>query len=344
MRSATLALLTLFFTSFTAAEVRIMNIESESLRGNALGDSHSQRFAVYLPPGYENSPTRYPVIFLLHGIGDSFEVWTSAWQIPQMLDRLIAEKKIAPMIVVMPNARNRFGGGYYEDSPIAGGWGDLIAVEIVALVDKTFRTIAKADARGVAGHSMGGYGAIRFGMERPDVFRAVYALSPCCLDAVEDIGQGNVAAWKTFLTFRSREDADAALQRGDFYPAAILGFLSAVMPNANAPLGVDVPFREARRELLPVEPAFTQFRDRLPVRAAASHRDNLRKLRALYIDYGYSDQFAHIPVATASLSRALQDAAIPHVLDAYAGDHRQHVVQRLETIVFPMFSRVLARD
>lgn len=344
MRSATLALLTLLLASFAAAEVRTMNIDSQSLRGNALGDSPSQSFAVYLPPGYQNSTTRYPVIYLLHGIGDSFEVWTNAWKIPQMLDRLILEKRIAPMIVVMPNARNRYGGGYYEDSPVAGGWGDLIAVEMVALVDQTFRTIAKAEARGVAGHSMGGYGAIRFGMERPDVFRAVYALSPCCLDVVEDIGQGNVAAWKTFLTFKSREDADAALQRGDFYPAAILGFLSAVMPNANAPLGVEVPFREARRELLPVEPAFTRFRDRLPVRAAASHRDNLRKLSALYLDYGYSDQFAHIPVATASLSRTLQDAGVPHVLEAYAGDHRQQVVERLERIVFPMFSRVLARE
>ncbi|HYC61804.1 MAG TPA: alpha/beta hydrolase-fold protein [Thermoanaerobaculia bacterium] len=338
-----LIVLTVLLPLSVFADVRVLTLESSALAGNQFGDPTTQTFAVYVPPGYEASTARYPVVYLLHGIGDSFEVWTKAWKIPEMLDRLIAEKKIAPMIVVMPNSRSRFLGTYYEDSPVSGGWGSLVAVEIVGLVDRQFRTIATRESRGVTGHSMGGYGAIRFGMERPELFSAVYAMSPCCLDTVEDISWGNQQAWRTFLGFKTREDADAALQKGDFYPPAILSLLSAVSPDPKAPLGVEVPVRLDHGELTPIEPAFTNFRNQLPVRQVAQYRDNLRRLRALHIDYGFSDQFAHIPVASAALSRELIDHGVPHVLAVYDGDHRQRVVERMEKIVFPMFSEVLAK-
>jgi S-formylglutathione hydrolase FrmB len=344
MKRALLFLLVLFTSlSAFAADVRVMKLDSKALAGNLTGDPATQSLAVYLPPGYESSTARYPVVYLLHGIADNYEVWTGTWKIPQMLDRLIAAKKIEPMIVVMPNAGNRFLGSYYVNSPVTGRWSDFIADEMVKLVDGTYRTIAKPESRGVAGHSMGGYGAIRFGMERPDVFRSVYAMSPCCLDTVEDIGWGNYQSWMTFLGFKSYEDADAALQKGDFYPVAILALLLAHVPNVSAPLHADIPIRREGRELLPDDAALTRLRDALPMRTAASHRDNLRKLRAFHIDYGYSDQFAHIPVSTPAFSRVLAELRVPHVLDAYDGDHREHVVERLEKIVFPMFSAVLER-
>ena len=202
MRRLLFAAALLLAVHVNAADVRVMKIDSQALAGNQTGDPAEQQFAVYVPPGYETSKARYPVVYLLHGIADSYEVWTDAWKIPEQLDRLIAAKKVEPMIVVMPNARNRFLGSYYINSSVTGRWSDYIADDLVKLVDSAFRTIAKPESRGVAGHSMGGYGAIRFGMERPDVFRAVYAISPCCLDTVEDIGWGNIASWNTFLTFK----------------------------------------------------------------------------------------------------------------------------------------------
>jgi len=326
-----------------AADVRVMKIDSRALAGNLAGDPATQTFAVYLPPGYDSSTARYPVVYLLHGIADTNDTWIKDWKIPELLDRLITSKKIEPLIVVMPNARNRFLGSFYVNSPVTGRWSDFIADEIVKLVDGTYRTIAKPESRGVAGHSMGGYGAIRFGMERPDVFRAVYALSPCCLDTVEDIGWGNFTSWMTFLTFKSYADAEAELQKGNFYPMAIVGLLSSHLPNVDAPMHVDVPIRREGPELLPNNEAYNKLRDQLPVHSAPRYQDNLRKLRALYMDFGYSDQFAHIPVATPAFSRVLSELRVPHVLEAYDGDHRQHVVERLERIVFPMFSSVLSR-
>jgi S-formylglutathione hydrolase len=315
-----------------------VSIHSAALAGNLVGDSADQMFAVYLPPSYETSTKRYPVVFLLHGIGDTDDVWISHFKLAAVLDDLITSHAIKEMIVVMPNARNRFMGSYYANSPVTGRWEDFIAEEMVARVDHDFRTLATAESRGVAGLSMGGFGAIRLGMHRPDVFSVVYAMSSCCLDAIEDIGYGNSAAWNGVLQFRTYKDVDTAVKRGDFYPVAALGLLSALDPDVAAPLHVKVPLQQVGNELRPIEPDYTGFRDQFPLQQVSRFCDNLRKLRALAMDYGFNDEFAHIPPSTAAFSKALSDAHVPHLLDAYAGDHRQQVQERLATKVFPFLS------
>jgi S-formylglutathione hydrolase len=323
--------------------VRAVTLKSKALEGNLLGDPAEQRFAVYTPPGYESDNMRYPVIYLLHGIGDSYETWLKDFKVDDMLDRLIASKRIPPVIVVMPNAGNRFLGSYYLNSPVTGRWADYIANEIVATVDEKFLTIPNANSRAVIGHSMGGFGAIEFGMTRPDVFSVVYAMSPCCLDVVEDVGAGNVSAWTTAMRFKTYDDTDAALKNGDFYPVALTALLAATSPDPGAPLNVAFPLKRERGELLRVHPAYEKWLARFPVHAVASQRDNLLKLRLLALDFGYDDQFAHIPPSTLAFSRALFEQRIPHRLDTYDGDHRQKVAERMEKIVFPVVAGALDR-
>jgi S-formylglutathione hydrolase FrmB len=249
------------------------------------------------------------------------------------------------MIVVMPNGRNRFLGSYYTNSPVTGRWEDFIAEEIVARVDHDFRTRATPLSRGVAGYSMGGFGAIRLAMHRPDVFSVIYAISPCCLDAAEDIGYGNFAAWNNLLHLKSYDDADAAVQRGDFYQVAVLGLLAAIDPNPDSPpLYVNIPVVQQHSELRPLEPDYNYFRQQFPLQQVPKYRSNLARLRALAIDYGFEDQFAHIPVATAAFSKALNDAHVPHVLTTYLGDHREAVQERLGRVVFPFMSKNLDGD
>ncbi|HUP45486.1 MAG TPA: alpha/beta fold hydrolase [Thermoanaerobaculia bacterium] len=326
-----------------SAEVRLLEIQSKALAANRTGDPAAQTLAVYLPPGYESSTSRYPVIYLLHGIGDTFETWTKHWKVPALLDRMIAKGTIAPLIVVMPNGRNRFGGGFYVNSPVAGGWQDYIAVEIVALVDGSFRTLAAPESRAVVGHSMGGFGAIRFGMDRSDVFGVVFAMSPCCLDAVEDIGAGNPGAWNTALQLKTFEDVDARMEERDFYAVALIGMMTSLFPDADGPLGTRMPFRRARGELVAVEPVYTEWRESFPIRDIEQRRDHLLRLRGLGIEYGFADQFSHIPAASAAFSRELTEHRIPHLLEAYGGDHREKVPERLERVVLPWVVARLAR-
>jgi S-formylglutathione hydrolase len=337
-----IVLLLLFLTmpgwAHLTGSIKQVSIHSAALEGNLTGDPADQTFAVYLPPSYQTSSKRYPVVFLLHGLGDTNDVWLHNFNVPATLDDLIASHAIKEMIVVMPNARNRLMGSFYANSPVTGRWEDFIADEVVARVDHDFRTLATAQSRAVAGHSMGGFGAIRLAMHRPDVFSVVYAMSPCCLDAVEDIGYGNSASWKGLLRFKSYDDADAAMKRGDFYPVAALAVLSAIDPDPAAPLHVKMPVKQTGDELLPSEPAYTQFRNQFPLQQVGQFRENLCKLRALAIDYGFNDEFAHIPPSTAAFSKALSDAHVPHLLDAYVGDHRQQVQERLASKVFPFLS------
>ena len=337
-----LLLLGLSATPLASAALETFTIHSAALAANLTGDSPDQTVTVYLPPSYSHSTTRrYPVVFLLHGLGDTSEVWAKYFHVVELLDDLMAHGAIAEMIVVMPNAKNRLLGSYYANSPVTGNWEDYIAQEVVARVDHDFRTLPKSSSRGLVGHSMGGFGAIRLAMHRPDVFAVVYAMSPCCLDMPWG---GEPAEWKGFLQLKTYDDADASVKRGEFYPVAALGLLSAVDPNPSAPLHVNIPVRIVGDTLVPIESAYTEFRERLPLQQIARYRDNLLKLRAFAFDYGFEDQFAHIPPATSAFSKALNDAHVPHTLETYTGDHREFVHDRLSGTVLPFLSRNLQHE
>jgi enterochelin esterase-like enzyme len=144
-------------------KARVIEIEvpAPALTGNLLETSDIQSAAVYLPPGYDEQPNRrYPVLYLLHGIFDNYGVWIENYDVPAILDRLILSREVPELIVIMPNGGNKYGGGYYRNSPVSGNWGDYVADDLVGFVDDNFRTLAGADSRALVGHSMGGYGAL----------------------------------------------------------------------------------------------------------------------------------------------------------------------------------------
>ncbi len=328
-----------------AAVGRVVEIEvpAPSLEGNLLGTATVQGAAVYLPPGYDRQPARrYPAIYLLHGIFDRYPVWIEHFRLPEILDRSIGRGAIPPLVVVMPNGGNRFGGGFYRNSTVAGNWGDFVADDLVGFVDREFRTLARRESRAVAGHSMGGYGAIHLTMTRPEVFSVAWAMSPCCLAAEGDFGFGN-DAWRRAYLFESPEEPPAALEAGDFYPVAALGVLAAFHPDpANPPFFVDFPFDLVRGEIVLDDEEYDRYLDALPLRRAAAARDALRSLAGLALDVGLGDQFLHIPTGTLALSRTLGELRIPHLLDVYDGDHRQRVSERLERVVLPWVAERLA--
>ena len=324
----------------TEGTIRYLKINSSALEGNLLGDPAEQEVAVYVPPGYDESgDRRYPVLYLLHGIGGGFTDWTRHWNLRGAMDAVVRSTQL-PFLVVMPNGGNRLGGGFYLDSPVSGKWETYLLRELIPRIDRDFRTTT---TRGVAGHSMGGFGALRLGMRHPDVFSSVYAISPCCLDLADDIGHGNTS-WKKALGFQSPADIVKSLQEGDFYPVAIYALASAISPNPDKPpFFVDLPMRHVRGELLPDDATYELWRASLPLAQLPAHRASLLRLRGLAMDYGTSDQFAHIITTTPAFSRELARLRIPHRLDVYEGDHRQKIPERLRTHVLPFFADAFAR-
>lgn len=142
----------------------------------ALGEAIN--YTVYLPAGYDRSTTRrYPVLYLLHGRGDSMDAWT---RVKADLDRLIATKQVPPVLAVLPDAPWNDGGSYYVDSAYTGGKPVETALthDLVAHVDATYRTSATRDGRLIGGYSMGGYGALRYALAHQDLFASALVLSP----------------------------------------------------------------------------------------------------------------------------------------------------------------------
>lgn len=325
-------------------DVRASTLRSVAVGRNLVDEPSDQKVLVFLPPSYEREPgRRFPVIYLLHGIGDDPEVWDRAWKLTALLDGSMRSGTLAEMIVVMPNGRSQFLGGYYLDSPVTGGWATFIKAELVGWVDSMYRTLARRESRAVVGLSMGGFGAIQMGMRASDVFSVVYAMSPCCLDFVEDAGYGNIAGWRGALTFRSLADVRAALGQGALYPVALYAFTAATLPSPNRPpLYVEWPVQERDGELLP-SPVWDRWRAEAPARQVSRFGANLRSLTALALEYGIDDQFAHIPPATTAFVRELAAARIPHRLEVFNGDHRNRFRERMASRVLPFVSEHLAR-
>ena len=143
-----------------------------------------RRMTVYTPAGYETSGKRYPVLYLLHGMGGDEEAWISLGRTAQILDNLIAQGKAKPMIVVMPN-----GNASQEAAPGESSRGmvpptmqlpktmegsyEQAFPEIVKFIDKNYRTIKSKSGRAIAGLSMGGFHSLHISKQYPDMFNYI---------------------------------------------------------------------------------------------------------------------------------------------------------------------------
>jgi len=150
----------------------------------------ARRMIVYTPPGYEESTTRYPVLYLLHGSGGDEEAWPTMGSANVIMDNLIAQGKANPMIVVMPNAYwNELAsldvaGPRTAPPPGVGGSSQefaphekAIVDDIVPFVEQHYRTLPGRENRALAGLSMGSGIAANVGLKRLDVFASVGIMS-----------------------------------------------------------------------------------------------------------------------------------------------------------------------
>jgi enterochelin esterase-like enzyme len=131
-------------------------------------------FAVYLPPDYVLSTRRYPVVYLLHGLGDDASGWIQFGEINMAADRAIAEREITPMIIVMPDAKATW---YINDYQNKVRYEDMLVQELIPHIDKIYRTRPDRQYRGISGLSMGGWGSLTLAMRHPGLFSACAAFS-----------------------------------------------------------------------------------------------------------------------------------------------------------------------
>lgn len=286
---------------------------------NSAGENPNRRITIYLPPGYENSDKRYPVIYYLHGFtwNDSLNI---SWaHIDELLDKGITTGKIKPTIIVMPDHYTLFRGSWYTNSSYTGKWADFTGIDLVNYIDQKYRTIPEKESRGVAGHSMGGQGAIKMGILFPDVFSCVYALSPATLDIVKEMGiKGD--AYKQITQIKTREELIEGWD--NFYENAIVAMGQAYTPNPKKPpFYADLPFRYENDSLIVENEILEIWKRKSVIGMVDDHIDDLQKLKALKLDWGRNEDNPHIPVTCKILSQKLENLGINHYAEEYIGDH-----------------------
>lgn len=334
-----------------AGRIVDITVAAPSLKGNLLRDPLEQKVIIYLPPSYDSSPAkRFPTLYLLHGFLGTNTVWTTkdhpGKPLQPMLDEVIKNGKIQEMIVVAPSAWNNYKGSFYTNSTVTGNWEDYIYRDLVQHIDANYRTLARSESRGIAGHSMGGYGAMTLAMKHPDVFSVVYALSPCCFGMEGDFSSDN-PAWLKTVRLTSPEQLGATPKSfDDFYQMAFVALAAAFSPNPQrGPLYVDFPYEERNGKIEKNETIFAKWQAKMPVYVVEENKANLLKLRGIFIDYGQKEEFPHIRMASQQFSKALSERSIPHVFEIYeGGTHGNKIRQRLETRLFQFFSETFIFD
>ena len=139
-----------------------------------------RRIDVYTPPGYESGKGAFPVLYLLHGSGDTEAGWTAIGRANLILDNLIAQGKAKPMIVVMPYGRARedvYLAPFATANTQPDAFANDLLNDVIPMVEKFYRISGKPEQRAIAGLSMGGGQALQIGLHNLDKFHAIGAFS-----------------------------------------------------------------------------------------------------------------------------------------------------------------------
>jgi S-formylglutathione hydrolase len=314
--------------------VERIKVHGKSLEGNLEGDSPDRDVSIYLPPSYgaAGNQRRYPVVYLLHGYLDNDINWFGPRHVFININAIAAADRAfasgaREMILVMPGAYTLYRGSMYSNSVTTGDWESYITGDLIAYIDSHYRTIADRASRGLAGHSMGGYGTIRLGMKHPEVFSSIYMLSVCCLTA--NINPRANAAAEAAKTPEEVTKGDRAIN-------TVFAQAAAWSPNPkNPPFFSDLPTKDGQ-----VQPAVVaRWAANAPLAMLDQYIPNLKKLKAIAMDVGDQDGLA---ASIKLFDEALTRYDIAHTFEVFSGDHMNHLEDRVEQKALPFFSNQLS--
>jgi enterochelin esterase family protein len=312
---------------------RVVNeiVDSEVLRGNALGDPTARRTTVWLPPSYDRQPDRrYPVIYWLAGFTGTGEMLFqgSPWQpgLGERLDRLTASGAMGEVIVVAPDCFTRLGGSQYLDSPATGRYETHMTGELIPYIDGRFRTRAVREARAVGGKSSGGYGALVLAMRHPTLFAAVACHSGDAyfdLAVIPDIAKvvrtlrkhGGVGGFLAHFAEAVSKSSD------DITTIMMLAMGACYSPDPARPAGIALPFDLETGEI--DDGVWQRWKawDPTEMVKVIPHATALAQLRLLFIDAGTRDEYG-LDLGARIFCRRLHELGIAFEHQEFDDGHR----------------------
>jgi S-formylglutathione hydrolase FrmB len=308
-----------------AGSVSRILVESQLLRGNLLGDPTTRAVDIYVPAG--ESGRGLPLLVDLVGItssGLSHTNWTGFREnVPERLDRLIGELHMPPVVVAFPDCFTRLGGNQYVNSAAMGAWEDFLLHEMLPAVETHFGCGGEG-RRGVFGKSSGGYGAITHALRHSDIWAAAACHSgdmafelcylpdmPAVLRSLASVENSIERWWTGFEAAKKSPD-------NSFKVMNILAMAASYDPDPTQFLGMRLPVTFDTCEIIAERWANWLLHD--PVEATDTQVNNLRRLKALYIDCGTNDQFNLLYGARRFMQR-LGASGIAHRYEEFPDNH-----------------------
>lgn len=295
--------------------------QSAVLRGNPLGDPYERPVWAYLPPGYDDDPSRrFPSVYVIQGLTGQLDMWRNRAafrkNFPELTDELFAGGGVTPCIVVWVDCWTSLGGSQFLDSPGTGRYHTYLCDEVVPWVDAHYRTLAASEHRGITGKSSGGYGAMVTPMLRPDLWGglATHAgdalFEACylpefreCVRALRDEYDGSYERF--WADFRSRpafsKESDGVLQNE---------WCMAACYSADEDGTVHLPFDQSTGQL--AAEVWERWLAWDPVRMVPTHAESLRTMKAIYIDAGKRDEY-FLDLGAEAFRRALEGIGVTDV-------------------------------
>jgi len=317
-----------------------IKIHGAALEGNLEGDAVDRDAIVFLPPSYEKNKKRhYPVVYALHGYSIGAEQWSHEIHVPQTVEGAFA-KGAREVIVVLPDSKTVYFGSMYSNSATTGDFENYIARDVVAYMDAHYRTIPNRQSRGLVGHSMGGYGASRIGMKHPEVFGALYIMSPCCMSPMAGGGPGPADQMKERAIASEKKVADAkspadlAAQSPGFAAAQYATAAAWAPDPKNPPLYFDLPTKDGA----PVPEIVAKFTANSPLAFVDQYIGNLKQYRAIAMDVGDQDG---LRFDATKLHTVFDNYGIANSFEIYSGTHVSAVADRFQNHVLPFFNKNL---
>jgi enterochelin esterase-like enzyme len=321
-------------------KVEHIKVHGTALEGNLEGDAVDRDVIVFLPPSYDKEKKRrYPVVYALHGYSIGAEQWTHEIHVPQTVEGAFA-KGSQEMIVVLPDSKTVYNGSMYSSSVTTGDFEKFVWHDVVAYIDGHYRTIANRESRGLVGHSMGGYGASRIGMKHPEVFGALYIMSPCCMSPMTGGGPGPADQMKERAiagekkAAAAKSPADLAAQSPGFAAAQYATAAAWAPDPKNPPLYFDLPTKDG----VPQPEIVAKYSANAPLAFVDQYIGNLKQYRAISMDVGDQDG---LRFDATKLHTILDNYGVANSFEIYSGTHVSAVADRFQNHVMPFFSKNL---
>jgi S-formylglutathione hydrolase FrmB len=308
-----------------AGSVSRVTIDSQVLKTNMLGDATLLVVDVYVPPGHDGKGL--PLLVDLAGFtgsGLSHTNWVGFREnVPERLDRLIGEKRMPPVVVAFPDCFTRLGGNQYVNSASLGAWEDFLLSEMLPAIETQFNCGGDG-RRGVFGKSSGGYGAIIHALRHADIWAAAachsgdMAFELCYLPDMPAVLRALAGNENSIERWWLKLEAANKNSDGSFKVFNILAMAASYDPDPTQFLGMRLPVTLDTCEV--IENRWANWLRHDPVVALEAQADNLRRLKALYIDCGTSDQF-NLLYGARRFARQLSALGIAHRYEEFADNH-----------------------